>query len=183
METPMPNSYVVTSISCGRDHTLALLASGKVFGWGRDGSGRIAPDTPEYCSTSKAPTQAVEVNARQRLVSVAAGYGVSLAITAGDQVAVWGANSAGIGGRPGSIALSTPHYLTDIAGARAVVAGEFLFGAIDAAGTIHTWGLNDEGALGRPTSQLNALPGPVTTSPPASQLALGNPAARIRDPP
>ena len=132
----MPDSYVVASISCGRDHTLALLASGKVFG--RDGSGRIAPDTPEYCSTSKAPTQAVEVNARQRLVSVAAGYGVSLAITAGDQVAVWGANSAGIGGRAGSIALSTPHYLTEITEARTVVAGEFLFGAIDAAGTIHT---------------------------------------------
>lgn len=73
----MPNLCVVTSISCGRDHTLALLDSGRVFGWGMDGSGRVAPSTPEYCSTSKAPTKAVEVNAPHEMLSISAGYGVT----------------------------------------------------------------------------------------------------------
>ena len=157
---PAPR-HVVESISCGRDHTLALLADGKVIGWGGDGSGRVAPDTPGYCSTFKAPTRAVEVDLLQPLVAVTAGYGVSLGITARNEVAVWGANVAGIGGRHDAIALATPQLLADLTGARAVMAGEFLFGAIDTAGGVHTWGLNSEGALGRPTGEINAGPGPV----------------------
>ena len=47
------------SISCGRDHTLALLTTGKVIGWGGDGSGRIPSGMPEYCTTP-APTRPVE---------------------------------------------------------------------------------------------------------------------------
>lgn len=138
----MPVSDRFTSVSCGRDHTLALLACGKAYGWGGDGSGRIPSGGAQYCSTSQPPVQAVEVNARQRLVAVAAGYGISLAITREARVAVWGANAAGIGGRPGSVDLSEPRYVSDFACARSVAAGEFLFGAVDAAGAICTWGLN-----------------------------------------
>ena len=90
--------YAVNSISCGRDHTLALLATGKVIGWGGDGSGRIPSGTPEYCTTP-APTQAVEVLAREPLTAIAAGHGVSLGVTTQRKVTVWGANGAGIGGR------------------------------------------------------------------------------------
>ena len=58
--------YDVAAISCGRDQTLALLASGKVIGWGGDGSGRIPSGDPEYCTTP-APTRAVEVLLREPL--------------------------------------------------------------------------------------------------------------------
>ena len=62
MMTHTPNHrYDVNAISCGRDHTLALLATGKVIGWGGDGSGRIPSGIPEYCTTP-APTRAVEVH-------------------------------------------------------------------------------------------------------------------------
>ncbi|MEO6565615.1 MAG: hypothetical protein ABIO63_06230 [Casimicrobiaceae bacterium] len=165
--------YIVSALSCGRDHTLALLANGKVIGWGGDGSGRVAPDTPGYCSTFKAPSRAVEVNLLQPLTAVAAGYGVSLGITAGAEVAVWGANVAGIGGRHAAIALATPQLLDNLSRIRAVLAGEFLFGAIDSDGGVYTWGLNSEGALGRPTDAINAGPGRVRTLPPAKAMALG----------
>src|SRR6516165_6401834 len=69
--------YHVASISCGRDHTLALLASGNVIGWGGDGSGRVAATTPEYCSTAYGPERPVEVKLASPLTSIAAGYGVS----------------------------------------------------------------------------------------------------------
>ena len=72
------------------------------------------PNTTEYCSTLKADTAAVEVNTQHELVSVAAGYGVSLGITAKNRVAVWGAIAAGIGGRRESVALATPQLLGGI---------------------------------------------------------------------
>ncbi len=71
--------YKVASVSCGRDHTLALLDDGKVIGWGGDGSGRIPSGMPEYCTTP-APTRPVEVLLRDPVTAVAAGYGLSLGI-------------------------------------------------------------------------------------------------------
>jgi len=143
--------HAVASIGCGRDHTLALLTTGKVFGWGGDGSGRVPSDTPEYCSTLKAPTGAVELNTQQKLISVTAGHGVSLGITVENQVVVWGSNAAGIGGRLSSVALATPQQVENISDARTVTAAEFSFGAINFDGTVFTWGLNHDGALGRPS--------------------------------
>src|SRR5437867_3180196 len=165
--------YVIASISCGRDHTLALLDDGRVFGWGGDGSGRMPANTAEYCSTSKSDGRAVELSPRHKLTSIAAGYGISLGVTTTNRVAVWGSNAAGIGGRRESIALATPQLLADIHGICIAAAGEYLFGAIDASGRVYSWGLNTEGALGRPTTHFNALPGLVASLSPASLLRAG----------
>src|SRR5262245_38584251 len=153
--------YAIASVSCGRDHTLALLATGKAFGWGGDGSGRIPSGAPEYCSTRAARPDAVEVNMTEPLLAVAAGHGVSLAITAKRDVAVWGANAAGIAGRREAISPANPQPIAELRDVQAIAAGEFLFGAIDARGGLHTWGLNLEGALGRATPRVNAAPGRV----------------------
>jgi alpha-tubulin suppressor-like RCC1 family protein len=98
-----PQAFAVTAISCGREHTLALLVNGKVIGWGGDGSGRIPSGVPEYCTTP-APTRSVEVIMREPMTSIAAGHGVSLGITTQRKVVIWGANAAGIGGRVGDVA-------------------------------------------------------------------------------
>lgn len=161
------------AFSCGRDHTLALLDSGEVLGWGGDGSGRSPSGTQQYCSSPQAQTQAVGVTLSQKVVAVAAGYGVSLAITEANQLAIWGANKAGIGGRLNAIEPATPQTVVGINDVFAISAGEFLFGAIDNAGKVYTWGLNSEGALGRPSAQLNAGPGLVGGLPAVRQLVLG----------
>jgi alpha-tubulin suppressor-like RCC1 family protein len=173
MKSLMRSERNFVALSCGRDHTLALLDSGEVFGWGGDGSGRIPASTPQYCSTSNAPTEAVEVKLQQKAISVAAGYGVSLGLTAANRIAVWGVNAAGIAGRLEAITPATPQAVAGLDDVRDIAAGEFIFGAINAAGNIYTWGLNHEGALGRPTAYLNAGPGLVKKLPPARQLALG----------
>ena len=173
MEFRTSERHVIASISCGRDHTLALLENGRVFGWGGDGSGRMPASTTEYCSTLKADSAAVELHTQHALLSVAAGYGVSLGITATSRIAAWGATAAGVGGRREAVAPATPQLLAGIEAVRAIAAGEHLFGAVDVTGTIHTWGLNHEGALGRPTEHLNAIPGPVALLPPANLLAVG----------
>ena len=46
MQSELPLHYDVASVSCGRDHTLALLATGKAIGWGGDGSGRWSRPHP-----------------------------------------------------------------------------------------------------------------------------------------
>jgi hypothetical protein len=165
--------HAIDSISCGRDHTLALLANGKVFGWGGDGSGRLPPGIPEYCSTSNPATRAVEIETRHSMTSVSAGHGISLGITVTKRVLVWGANPAAAGGWGSPHALVPPRRLAELVNVRAIVAGEFLFGAIDDAGAVHTWGLNAEGALGRPTPHLNSVPGTIASLAPASELTLG----------
>jgi len=90
--------YDVSAIDCGRDQTLALLASGKVIGWGGDGSGRVPSGQPEYCTTP-APTHPVEVLSREALTSIAAGHGMSLGVTARREVTMWGSHGAGVDGR------------------------------------------------------------------------------------
>src|SRR5204863_1762611 len=163
----------VHSISCGRDHTLALLANGKVFGWGGDGSGRIPPGVPEYCSTSTAPTRAVEVDTRHAMACVSAGHGISLGITVTKRVLVWGSNPAAAGGWGSSHAFVPPRFVAEMANMRSIVAGEFLFGSVDDAGSVHTWGFNEEGGLGRPTAHVNSGPWTIESLPPIAQLALG----------
>ena len=103
MQKPASGVYAIKSVSCGRDHTLALLVTGKAFGWGGDGSGRIASTAPEYCSTRGPRANAVEVDLAQPLLAVAAGHGVSLAVTSRREVTVWGANAASIAGRRDAI--------------------------------------------------------------------------------
>ena len=152
--------YDVAAVSCGRDQTLALLASGKVIGWGGDGSGRIPSGDPEYCTTP-APTRAVEVLLREPLAAVTAGAGVSLGITARREVTIWGAHGAGVDGRVGAVAAATPLRVQALSGVRAVAAGEFQCAAVDESGAVFTWGVNLDGALGRPATELESPPGRV----------------------
>ena len=171
MTIPASGGYFVASISCGRDHTLALLADGKVIGWGGDGSGRIPSLTPEYCTTP-APTRAVEVLMHEPLTSISAGHGVSLGITTKRRVAVWGAHGAGLDGRLGDVAPATPQLLDNLGRVREVVAGEFQSTAIDDTGGLFTWGLNLDGALGRPDAPLESPPARVSGLPAVREVGV-----------
>ena len=106
------------------------------------------------------------------LTAVAAGYGVSLGITAQREVTVWGANGAGVGGRVGAVAPATPQRMPEVVGIRDVVTGEFQCAAVDHAGAVFTWGLNLDGALGRPDAAFEAPPGRVTGLPNVRVLAV-----------
>lgn len=161
------------AISCGRDHTVALLDSGAVFGWGGEGSGRMPSGTPDYCSTPSARTNATEVAVGTRIAALAAGYGVSLAITDEGRLSIWGANAGGLAGRLDAIRPASPQLLPSVTDVRMAAAGEFQYAAIDAEGRLLTWGLNMEGALGRPVRQHNDGPGYVDGIGTVAQVAVG----------
>lgn len=168
-----PAGWTFAAISCGRDHTVALLDSGVVFGWGGEGSGRMPSTTPDYCSTPSARTNATEVATGVRIGALAAGYGVSLAVTEEGRLSAWGANAGGLAGRLDAIRPATPQLLPTLAGVRMAAAGEFQYAAIDADGRLLTWGLNMEGALGRPVQQHNDGPGHVAALAAVAQVAVG----------
>ena len=161
------------AVSCGRDQTLAILADRKVLGWGREGSGRAAPDGPDYCSTPQGALRPVELNTPHALCAVAAGHGFSLGVTEAGRVLAWGVSPAQTGSWLSSGSLAEARALPALANVVVVAAGEFQSGAIDEAGAIWTWGLNADGALGRATSRLHSGPGALESVPGARQLAVG----------
>ena len=76
------DSFQVTSISGGKDQTLALLKSGEILGWGGAGSGRITPPFVDICSSFKAAdAKPVFVGKLSRCSAVSAGFGVSLVVS------------------------------------------------------------------------------------------------------
>src|SRR3982751_6637589 len=138
MKIGTADRYDVSAISCGRDQTLALLASGKVIGWGGDGSGRIPSSDPEYCTTP-APTRAVELLSRDFVRTIAAGDGLSLAVTQRRGVTAWGSRGGGVDGHAGAVHAAMPWPVAGLTRTRAVAAGEFQCAAIDESGALFTW--------------------------------------------
>lgn len=168
-----PKAHVITAISFGRDHSLALLEGGRVVGFGGKGSDKPPTGIPNDCSAERPATTPVMVGTHEEMVCVATGYGTGLGVDTRRQVVNWGSSVAGVAGDMGAIDLDTPTVLPGIDGARSVVGREFQFGAVDEAGRLYTWGPNADGTLGRHTEDLNVGPGEVEGLPAVQQVAVG----------
>jgi len=164
--------FEISAIKAGKDQTLALLKSGEVLGWGGAGSGRLAAPFKDICGAFKeSDPRPVYVMAPPLYSYISAGYGVSLGISDKKPFA-WGFSQTGMGGNE-SIA-EAPSAIAQVASAKKIAGGQFLFGLIDEVGVIHTWGLNVDGALGRKTPQINASPAPIPGIQPMQELVIGD---------
>ena len=165
--------FQVTSISGGKDQTLALLKSGEVLGWGGAGSGRVTPPFIDICSSFKvADAKPVFVGKLSRCSNISAGFGVSLVVTEQQQTLIWGFCQVGIGGS--ALFSEEPTLINGVNNISKVVAGQFLYAAIDQAGKVYTWGLNADGALGRLSAQTNASPEAIASFPETQDIAIGD---------
>lgn len=151
--------YKISAVSAGKSQTLALLHTGEVLGWGGAGSGRYSSENVDICSTGSANRDPVYVGQSARFSFVSAGYGVSLGLSAKQELLVWGWNPLGVGGD--QAVSEIPALIKAVSAPVCVAAGQSIFAAIDQAGSLYTWGLNVDQALGRATEQMNALPGVV----------------------
>jgi len=86
----------ILHIAAGRDHSLALLSHGEVWGWGAEGSGRAV--LPEICSIAP-PSSPIVVPATRAFARIAAGYGTGYGITTEHIGYGWGFNRAGLAGQ------------------------------------------------------------------------------------
>ncbi len=112
----LPTGVAVTAIAGGESHTLAALADGRLYAWGRGTSGQLGGDncpapltTNNYCPNNslygnRATPQLVPTNAGYLpdvpVVAVAAGKGLSagtfsLAVLANGTVYAWGSDNGG----------------------------------------------------------------------------------------
>jgi alpha-tubulin suppressor-like RCC1 family protein len=165
--------FQVISISAGKDQTLALLKSGEVLGWGGAGSGRVTPPFVDICSSFKeTDAKPVYVGKLSACSYISAGYGVSLAVSNQQQTLIWGFCQVGIGGQ--NLYSEEPTLINGVTKTTKVVAGQFLYAAIDQSGKVYTWGFSTDGALGRASTQMNALPGIITSLPDMQDIALGD---------
>jgi alpha-tubulin suppressor-like RCC1 family protein len=173
MAAGQKDRYAVSAISGGKDHTLVLLQSGELLGWGGAGCGRLTPLYVDICSTSRSSSASpVYITEPARFSHVSAGHGLSLGVSEQKQAFIWGFCQIGVGGTESYS--EKPHLIDGISAVTKVAAGQFLFAAIDQSGRVYSWGLNIDGSLGRATSQTNAPPAVIAGLPPMRDIVIGD---------
>uniref|UniRef100_K3WC09 RCC1-like domain-containing protein n=1 Tax=Globisporangium ultimum (strain ATCC 200006 / CBS 805.95 / DAOM BR144) TaxID=431595 RepID=K3WC09_GLOUD len=144
----------IAQVSCGREHTMAVLVNGDLYGFGWAEAGRLGTGDTGSCLF---PTK---VLALQDVQAVACGREHTLALKKDGQVYAFG---AGFGGRLGNDSEADEEYpvlVQGLDGERVVRidAGECHSGAVNDMGEVFTWGFGNSGALGNGTRENRLLP-------------------------
>lgn len=155
----------ILHIAAGRDHSLALLSRGEVWGWGAEGSGRTT--LPEICSIAP-PSSPVVVPTTQTFTRITAGYGTSYGITSDHAAYGWGLNRAGLAGRPDLLATLRAEPLPHLPPLRQIAVSEYYGLALSLEGQVLEWGLS----RGGPDGVRNLGLTPVALPAPAHQVSV-----------
>jgi alpha-tubulin suppressor-like RCC1 family protein len=147
----------IVAISAGSEHSLALKADGTMLTWGLDIDGQLGNDAQLVDQSLP-----VLVANATGIVSIAAGYNHSLALTSSGNVLAWGSDFGGqLGDNIPKVNKSTP---VTVNGANQIVAidgGHFHSLALTSSGTMLAWGSDTYGELGD-GNQVNPQGLPVT---------------------
>ena len=159
----------VEAVAAGENHSLALIAGGKVDAWGSNDDGQLGDGTTEDRH------KAVPVEGLGGAVtSIAAGYDFSLALLENGHVEAWGNNSAGELGDGKTEDSTHPVEVKGLSKVIAIAAGEMAGYALLESGEVVSWGNNRYGELGNGTIGGNRLePGPVELPGKATAVAGG----------
>ncbi|MQY14323.1 hypothetical protein SRB5_44870 [Streptomyces sp. RB5] len=158
VEVTLPDDVTLTQIACGREHALALTATGDVLAWGRNGNGQLGDNT----TTNRMVPTWVGIPGPVRVLQVSGGWAHSMARTT-TGVLAWGANAEGQLGigplgqqnLPVAVQLPAGITVTDIG------AGAYSGVALTSEGDAYSWGHNGWGQLGNGTTDWRNTPGPV----------------------
>uniref|UniRef100_A0A8W7PDC2 RCC1-like domain-containing protein n=1 Tax=Anopheles coluzzii TaxID=1518534 RepID=A0A8W7PDC2_ANOCL len=85
-------NYIITCISCGTAHSLALTNWGQVFSWGSNAVGQLGHDA----DNGRQPTpRMIKAIGAKHVVQIASGQYHCLALTNNGELYAWGSNSYG----------------------------------------------------------------------------------------
>jgi alpha-tubulin suppressor-like RCC1 family protein len=149
----------VASIGAGGSQTCALTTAGAAQCWGYNVDGELGNS-----STTNSPTPVTVTGLGSGVVSVAAGYSHSCALTNTNVVQCWGYNGSGELG-PGTTASysSTPITVTGLlSGIISMTAGGSHTCALNNTGAVQCWGYNAYGELGNGFTVSSSSPVAVT---------------------
>jgi alpha-tubulin suppressor-like RCC1 family protein len=159
----MQSLAIVSMISCGSKHCLAIDRQGCCFTWGWGGDGQLGHGS---CDDIAVPTRVALI--QDAVVQVAGGSGHSVALTSSGTVFTWGMHFNGQLGRDigndGEAAL-VPGLVSDLGCICDICAGGDSTFAYSEQSGLYAWGCNREGQLGinRKDIASASVPQQVTT--------------------
>lgn len=161
--TQLPDGVAAVQVAAGYSHTLALGTDGVVYAWGSNSHGELGNGDP---ASSALPTP-VTMPANTTVVSLAAGYFDSFAVTSTGAVYAWGYGGQGELGTGNANDATSPTLLHLPSGAAvtSVSAGYAHTLALTSTGAVYAWGANSAGQLGDGT--LNPEQSPVKVQVPS----------------
>lgn len=99
---------IITDISAGDKHSLALASDGTVYGWGADDFHELGNATTFLGSESPVAVDMTGALYGKTVASIAAGFGASAALTSDGEAFAWGANTQGTVGDGTNTPRDTP---------------------------------------------------------------------------
>lgn len=152
------SSTSITAIAVGGFHTCALLEEGNVKCWGLNTSGQLGDG-----STTDRSIPGEVTGLGDNIVSLAAGYYHTCALTSASGVKCWGNNASGQLGDGTQTFRSLPVDVSGLSsGVISITAGMYHTCALTAGGGAKCWGANGWGALGDGTNTMRLVPTDVS---------------------
>ncbi len=160
----------IVEVAAGANSSLALTATGQVFGWGDNNFGALGNATNDNTDVANPPTQIAFPAEIGPVVQIAEGPDFGLAITSSGQLYTWGDNQRGQLGYPADSTPNPSPFQIALPGATGppvrVAAGDSFSLVATSTGQLYVFGDNDSGEIGlppdtnpHPTPNLLSLPG------------------------
>jgi alpha-tubulin suppressor-like RCC1 family protein len=151
---PVPGLAGVIQVSAGEDYSLALMANGTVWAWGRNDRGQLGD------RTTVSRNRPEQIPGLSGITRISAGISTSYAIGAGGTLLAWGDNYHGLLGNGTTSGFATaPTVVPGITGVTAVSSG--VQEALAIAGSsraLWAWGSNGLGESGDGTTTAHFVP-------------------------
>ena len=158
----MPAGTLAVSLAAGQSHSLAATTTGSVFAWGFNGNGQLGTGNTN-ATTLPVP---VAMPPGAIVISVAAGFKQSYALTSSGQIYAWGLGQRTDSLAPARRSLRVTFQRASIyppgSPRTAIAGGGFRGLAVGSDGNIYSWGLNDDGQLGDGSTTNSDTPIAVT---------------------
>ena len=151
----------VVGIAAGYQHSLVLLESGKVYGWGRNEEGELGDGT-----TQERRHPQLITGIPGKVIGISAGNYHSLALLESGEVYGWGSNENGQIGGGNLMVRKYPEAISGIPGkALSIASGDYHSLVEIENGVVYGWGDNSFWQLGDSISQNRTHPQLITGIP------------------